>query len=612
MAQRGIVGFFCCLLICFAFQNKTQAQFHQLPLSRSQPETKSASSQLRVQQEMASLPFWDDFSNGEISADKWLSKGTLHSYTIGNNPPSLGMVFLDGMDAGGNPYSRSRLENGEGDELQSLPIDLSGLDAEDQSSLFISFFWQAGGKGEMPDSQDALVLSFLDSEGNWISAWTQEGGEELSTDGFQQAILPVPAAFQHANFQFKFTQSGRLSGPFDTWILDYILLNTGRDEQDLFTNDRSLTRLPGSPFAPYYAIPYFEFDPEMVSGTIQNQFNNLANRFRAMEYTVELRDLATGDLIARPDQNTPVNPVAQAGERRDFLSTLPDDLELIADNAFDLEIAVELLAGDEFLVASIEGQDTVFSEAVDFRVNDTSSILIPFRDYYAYDNGHADYAAGINQRGGMLALEYTALNPGYLSGISINFTNLAQRGNAIELMVWDSLENEPLLRQEVLIPEDDGLASFAYFPIDTNILVQDTFYVGFAQYSNDYLHVGLDKSGDTGEKVHFNVLGSWQQNEEVSGNLMIRPHLSQVPVQENPEETDPEARLYPNPVIDRLRISGQVTGVAVFDFQGREIKVPQEGDKNGEILNFTGVQKGMYLIKFIQGERSFTKRIIVK
>ncbi|WP_162340146.1 T9SS type A sorting domain-containing protein [Cyclobacterium salsum] len=612
MAERGIVGFFCFLLICFAFQNETQAQFHQLPLSLSQPETKPASSQLRVQQEMASLPFWDDFSSGEISADKWLSKGTLHSYTIGNNPPSLGMVFLDGMDAGGNPYSRSRLENGEGDELQSLPIDLSGLNGEDQNSLFISFFWQAGGKGEMPDSQDALVLSFLDGEGNWIPAWTQDGGEELSTDGFQQAILPVPAAFQHANFQFKFTQSGRLSGPFDTWILDYILLNTGRNEQDLFTNDRSLTRLPGSPFAPYYAIPYFEFDPEMVSGTIQNQFNNLANRFRAMEYTVELRDLATGNLIARPDQNTPVNPVAQAGERRDFFSTLPEDLELMADNAFDLEIAVQLMAGDDFLVASIEGQDTVFNEAVDFRVNDTSSTIIPFQDYYAYDNGHADYAAGINQRGGMLALEYTTLNPGYLSGISINFTNLAQRGNAIELMVWDSLENEPLLREEVLIPEDDGLASFAYFPIDTNILVQDTFYVGFAQYSNDYLHVGLDKSGDTGEKVHFNVLGSWQQNEEVSGNLMIRPHLSQVPVQEISEETDPEIHLYPNPVVDRLRISGQVTGVAVFDFQGREIKVPQEGDKNGEILNFTGVQKGMYLIKFIQGDHSFTKRIIVK
>lgn len=212
----------------------------------------------------------------------------------------------------------------------------------------------------------------------------------------------------------------------------------------------------------------------------------------------------------------------------------------------------------------------------------------------------------------MLALEYTALNPAYLSGISINFTNIAQRGNAIELMVWDSLGNEPLLREEVIIAQDDALASFAYFPIDTNIMVQDTFYIGFAQYSNDYLHVGLDKSGDTGEKVYFNVLGSWQQNEEVSGNLMIRPHLSQSPVQEDPEETVPEARLYPNPVVDRLLITGQVTAVAVFDFQGRVIKVPEEGDKQGKILNFTGIQKGMYLIKFRQDERSFTKRIIVK
>ncbi|MDN3687385.1 T9SS type A sorting domain-containing protein [Cyclobacterium jeungdonense] len=612
MAQRGIVGFFCFLLICFALQNESRAQFRQLPVSLRQAEKKPVSSQLRVQQETPSLPFWDDFSSGKISESKWLSKGAIHSYTIGNNPPSVGMVFLDGMDDAGNPYSRSRLENGEGDELQSLPLDLSGLDAEDQNSVFISFFWQAGGKGEMPDSQDALILSFLDGEGNWISAWTQEGGEELGAEGFQQAILPVPPEFQHANFQFKFTHSGRLSGPFDTWVLDYILLNKGREEQDLFTNDRSLTRLPGSPFSPYYAIPYFEFNPELISGTIQNQFNNLGNRFRAMEYTVELRDLTTGNLVARPDQNTPVNPVAQAGERRDFFSTLPEDLDLIADNAFDLEVFVQLLAGDDFLVASVEGQDTLFHEGVDFRINDTISTVIPFRDYYAYDNGHADYAAGINQRGGMLALEYQALNPGYLSGISINFTNLAQRGNAIELMVWDSLENEPLLREEVLIPEGDGLASFAYFPIDTNILVQDTFYVGFAQYSNEYLYVGLDKSGDTGERVYFNVLGSWQQNEEVSGNLMIRPHLSQTPVQVEPEEIDSQVRIYPNPVEDRLLISGQVNGIEVFDFQGRLIKVPQEGDKNGKMLNFTGIQKGMYLIKFTQAGRAVTKRIIVR
>lgn len=391
--------FFCCLLISVAFQNESQAQFHQLPLFHNQPKMKQAPSPLRVQAESATLPFWDDFSSGEISEDKWLSKGAVHSFTIGNNPPSLGMVFLDGMDASGTPYSRTRLENGEGDDLQSLPIDLSGLDAADQNSLFISFFWQAGGKGEMPDAEDALQLSFLDGNGNWIPAWIQEGGDELSVDGFQQAIIQIPLEFQHANFQFKFTQTGRLSGPFDTWVIDYVLLNKGRDEQDLFTNDRSLTRLPGSPFAPYYAIPYFEFDPELVTGTIQNQFNNLADRFRAMEYTVELRDLATGNLIARPDQNTPVNPVAQAGERRDFMSNLPADLDLMADNAFDLEIGVQLSAGDDFLVASISGQDTLFNESVDFRSNDTSRTVIPFRDYYAYDNGHPDYAAGINQRG---------------------------------------------------------------------------------------------------------------------------------------------------------------------------------------------------------------------
>ncbi|NHE56689.1 T9SS type A sorting domain-containing protein [Cyclobacterium plantarum] len=611
MSKRGLSVITILLCSVFCFHQNGYGQFRQLPAPQSPNKKKASISNLRVNEEHVQLPFWEDFSSGQISENKWEGRGAISSFTIGINPPSLGVVFLDGVDENGNPYSQSRLQNGEGDELVSMPFNLADLDQETAASLFISFFWQAGGQGELPDDNDALGLYFLDREDNWQEAWRQQGGEEPGSQNFEQVILPVPPDFHHENFRFKFAHSGRLSGPFDTWIIDYVFLNSGRDVADTFTEDRALTRLPGSPFAPYQAIPHFEFVPEQLSGTVDGEFKNLNNRFRAMEYTIEFLDAATGRLIASPNQRTPFNPVPQALERRGFSSNMPEALDIMADNPFDLEVLTTLSAGDTYLVQSITGQDTLYHENVDFRVNDTSRIVIPFRDFYAYDNGSPDYAAGINQRGGMLALQYEALNPAYISGVSINFTNFSQRGNAIELMVWDSLDHAPLFQKEVIIPPDTALSAFAYFPLDTNIMVQETFHVGFTQFSNDYIHVGLDKSGDTGDKIFFNVLGSWQQNEEVAGNLMIRPHLSPSPPVEVPEETATDMRLYPNPVQDLLYISGEVSEIEVFDFQGRQIKIPVEGEKSSKILNFTGSQKGMYLIKMMKNGHPVTKRIIV-
>jgi len=600
----------CVLLFGLYSSPNCMAQFRQLPMASAPvPEKLVENNNLRTAEEALKLPFWDDFSSGNYSPLLWEAKGVNASFTIGLAPPSLGVAVLDGVDEDGYPYSTTKLEQGEGDQLTSKPIDLSQPAAT--NDIYLSFYWQAGGKGERPDASDALELFFLAPDGDWELVWSQKGEDELSIDVFVQAMLPVPEKFQFDAFQFKFQHSGRLSGPFDTWVLDYIYLNKGRNSTDRFPEDRTLTQLPSSPFSPYFAIPFFEFDQEKISAPISNEFNNLGNRFRAIEYTVSLKNKATGEILEEPNIRTPFNPVPQALERRAFTSSnlQKEGLVDLIDEPMDVEVLMFLIAGDTFLEVGA-GEAQTFN--VDFRVNDTSKVVIPFRDYYAYDNGTADYAAGINQRGGMLALSYELSTPAYLSGVSIQFVNAAQRNNAIELMVWDSIANEPLYQKEILIPDDAGIGSFSFFPLDTNVLVKDHFFIGFTQFSNDYIYIGLDKSGNTGDKIFYNVLGAWQQNDVVRGNLMMRPHLSLNPVVKETELSAVELLLYPNPVTEMLYIMGEVEDIAVFDFQGRLINIPQEVDKDGKILNFTESQKGMYLINMVKNGQPLTKRIIVK
>lgn len=610
-----------CLILCHLMGVSTPVfgQFQQLPVvpkPNSSGDLGNVARNARQAEVPLTLPFWDDFSSSSLNSNLWENHGATRSTSIGVDPPSLGVVYMDGVDEMGNPYSRERLANGEGDRLTSLPIDLSGLAPADQQTVFLSFFWQAGGRGEMPDETDHLELQFLSAAGEWVVVWEQLGGDHLNRNAFAQEIVQVGSAFLHDSFRFRFQYIGRLSGPFDTWVLDYIYLNKNRNANDLFYEDRALTKVPNSPLGRYTAYPFFWLE-ELGQGEgqrLEGQFKNLSNRFRAMEYTVTLRDAQTRALIQTTNANTPLIPVPLAQERRDFFSNPISDLNGLPSEGFDLETLLYLSTGDRLKVAEVVGRDTIFEPSIDYRINDTVRTVTPLRDFIAYDDGSAEYAAGINQTSGMLALRFQVPEPAYVTGVSINFTNYLQRGNALELMVWDSLTRNAIYRKEILIPDFEEVDDFAYFPIDTNVSVSGSFFVGFTQFTNDFIYVGLDKTTDTGEEVFFNVYGEWEQNEAVVGSLMIRPHLSlQPPTEVTLPETEASFFLYPNPAYsDNVVLVGPAERIMVFDFQGREINVPIERTEQGNLINFANRQKGLYLVRVLSGKRWNAIRLVIK
>jgi hypothetical protein len=593
-------------------------QIQQLPLVHASevPSPGKLRPHARQAAEVLDLPFWDDFSADTLNRHLWENRGVNRSASMGINAPSIGVVYFDGVDEVGNPYSRDRLANGEGDRLTSLPINLSTLTPSERQTVFLSFFWQAGGKGEMPDATDQLELQFLNSSGEWIVVWEQSGGYELYPNVFVQEIIQVGEPFLHGAFRFRFQYVGRLSGPYDTWLVDYVYLNKGRQASDLFFEDRALTQLPNSPLGRYAAYPYFWFDASVTQDPVRiaAQFNNLSNRFRAMEYTVTLRDAQTNVLLRELNSNTPLIPVPLARERRDFFSAPFADLDLQPAEGFDLETTVYLSTGDGYKVAQVVGRDTIFEPSVDFRINDTVRTITPLRDFIAYDDGSAEYAAGINQTSGMLAVRFQAPAPAFVTGVSINFTNFLQRGTVVELTVWDSLVRNAVFRQDVVIPEWQAPNEFAYFPLDTNVRIAGNFYVGFTQFTNDFVHVGLDKASDSGSEVFFNVYGNWEQNVTVQGSLMIRPHVSpNPPFPVVPGDAEAAFLLYPNPSnADNVVLLGRADEIRVFDFQGREINVPIESTEQGNLISFVNRQRGLYLVRILSQNRWTSIRLIIK
>jgi hypothetical protein len=179
-------------------------------------------------------------------------------------------------------------------------------------------------------------------------------------------------------------------------------------------------------------------------------------------------------------------------------------------------------------------------------------------------------------------------------------------------MVWTDLEQEPVYKKEVFIPTKNSLNEFAYFEIGQNVEINGVFYIGFTQFTNDFLYVGLDKSYDNGEEIFYNATGSWVQNETVEGSLMMRAHLTETAPFEAEAEASISLRIFPNPVEGTLFIEGEIDNVTIYDPMGRNIILPISENDKGKIVNFEGMQMGIYVIKTSIGKEQKSFRILVK
>jgi hypothetical protein len=249
---------------------------------------------------------------------------------------------------------------------------------------------------------------------------------------------------------------------------------------------------------------------------------------------------------------------------------------------------------------------------VDFRDNDRVRTRFSLRDYFAYDQGTADYTAGINQRSGQLAVAYQTPEPVFLTGISIDFNNARQVDQVLDLVIWSALDKKPLYTQEVVIPAKTSGQDVQYFSLKETVSVSGTFYVGFTQFTNDFLQVGLDKSQNFGDRIHYNVGGGWVQNKDVTGALLIRPHVSLSGKSGGNLAPENILNVYPNPAIDEVTVEGKFSYLQILDSFGREISIPRIPGNTKEVLNFRDQHPGLYLIKVVHDLGITSFRILVK
>lgn len=570
----------------------------------------------------ATLPFWDDFSITSDSPDNirvWGSDTTLQwdynssknvyvNATLAINPPSYKVATFDGLDANGSFHPGNDV--GLADELTSTIIDLQG-----KANVVLSFYWQAGGNVEIPDEGDSLVLQFyspnIETNEGWRTVWLKDGGDlESDQDSvFTQEAINVTSTFLTQNFKFRFQSYGDKDGPFDAWHMDWIYLNENRGSEDYYYLDRGLTGQLTSPLAPFKSMPIHQFklkEAEFTSSQFIQAFN-LDKQLQPTEYILVIRDINNEskiDSIEYGDEDPLFqNPDPLKVSIARFIELNNIDLSAIpAEDSINLLSEVYLKSSDD---------DFLDGTNVDLRINDTLRTQYLLHNYYAYDDGSAEYAAGTNISGGQVAIKFWLEQEDTLTHMDIHFPNIdpPSNGSSLELRIFEDLDDDPIQTQGISVINASAINQFTRYKLNRPIVLSDTFYLGYQQSKNEYIGVGFDRSNpDASPYIYENKSGQWEQNVRLKGALMIRPVFAKVGDFILAPKSPEQLKIYPNPTTGLVKVDGEYISITVIDFSGKKI-LSQETQT---VHDFTSLKPGLYLLTIHRKEGDQTIKIIKK
>lgn len=562
------------------------------------------------------LPFFDDFSQSFLQPDtsKWEAAGgafVANAAAFSLVQPSQQVASFDGLDANGSPYEFSDVVNtavGLSDELTSKPINLAGLSPSD--SLYLSFFWQLAGRSEAPNEEDSLRLQFKDDTGEWQTLW-RAIGNNIPSDTFQIELVGLlENRYFHNEFQFRFQAFGRLSGIYDVWHLDYIYLNNNRGFDDRFVRDLASIKIFDGFLQNYSAMPINQYLVNAAAETntsIRSTLRNLNDNFNFYAYQVQLRDTLNNTVLDVFTESTPI--LIDDFETDTLVYNLNAGL-ITTNNPKVLEYRFEVNTGD----------DNTVIPPIDLSQNDTIVGYTVLSDYYAYDDGTAEYGAGVNQRFGQVALRFTLNEADTLTDVQMHFTKLERdlTGQTFVLNIYQYINNPEdsiLLQRSVPIrypnERDEFLSLKAILEeIGDNFpaipLPAGEFYVGWQQTTNDRLTVGYDRSRNSASETFFNVgngWADWTPQPEEEGSLMVRPIFGEASIITAQEKPRRDAfKIYPNPSKGVIRLEGDYLppSVQVYDAKARylgQVKVQQAQ------LDLQHLPNGLYIIRWQNAQK---------
>jgi len=600
------------------------------------------------------LPFYDDFSywGPYADANKWdMSQSVFVNRGYAIAPPTIGAATFDGLSRFGYPYNIFATSGNPtlSDTLLSVPLRLDYTDATltvpitPADSIYLSFYYQAKGRGDAPEQNDVLNLFFfapgdsLDFN-NPFPIWSHQGynyGLPVNDTNFHRVMIPITDTSYFKNgFRFAFSNLGTRCGAIDHWHIDMVYLNKGRTINDTVYPDLSFVYDEHSLLKNYMQMPYNQFaglsDMDTVVGaTLRNNNNtktgNTWNGYVNITTEYKILNSVGSQVAISPTLGTNnVFNYDSIGYCKDHALVYPSLGGFTYNNGPFLDTTSFLL---KFYLYGAHTKNNIID-------NDTAYFRQKFDNYYSYDDGTAEAGYYVGNFGGEIAVKYKTNVADNLRALDIffdpvDYVNLIQNAN-IGLMVWGDNGGHP---GNILLA-DTGVGSLAYpypayskngcdvfqrYQLSKNVPIAagTTFYVGTYQQTNVPLGIGLDLNNDKHTNNFFFDGTNWNLSSSASifaGSLMIHPvfgdSLSTVDIQSHKEEKE-NVSIYPNPATDEVFISSsdKITKIIITDLLGN---ILMEEKNSFQKISVSSLPTGLYLLRTFNAKgSSSTQKLII-
>ncbi|MCL1851390.1 MAG: T9SS type A sorting domain-containing protein [Bacteroidetes bacterium] len=582
------------------------------------------------------LPFFEDFSNytGYPNENLFIDRQAFVNSTFPVFPPSIGVVTLDALNEYGEIYPHLNTVPKGADtltsqyiRLDSVFVDATGREITLADSIYFSFYFQPGGAGianagpgerigNQPDNGDSLVLEFRyfrpgDTVTNWKHVWSTPGFnaniwiEENPYQYFKQVMIPITDEnYLRDNFQFRFRNYASLEpqqgitgweGNVDQWHIDYIRLDVNRTRNDVFTNDLAFVTPTTSFLQNYQAMPWKQFRSSTdMKSNFTNHLTNLSEGMRTSkyQYTITQKNNIVAEYVSG---SIDIAPYATHG-----LHSYPSQASP------DISLKPNLTDTATFTVTH------VFQNAAGVDIypqNDTCVFVQKFYNYYAYDDGTAEYGYCLNNQFNIasLAMKFSLRVPDTLSAVRMWFNQTKNHENenaSFSIIVWEDNNGEPgkeIYTMEENKPEfANEFLNFVEYKLDKKLLVSGDIWIGFKQQGNLQLNIGFDQNNDSRNFFKYNTNGTWSISA-FKGTPMLRPVFGELEILNLFDHYDQTTNtvIAPNPTSNSFQISNykfQITKVEVFTVAGMKIDEKQCRD-NYVQMNVANYPAGIYLVR---------------
>ncbi len=615
--------FFFAALYCYNGYNQEIIGLTENRLIKSSLKNYSSRMKSTENAEQLNLPFFDDFSTSSVFPDPglWEDKYAFINSSYPVEPVSIGVATLDAIDDEGNIYATGN-DITPSDTLTSRPINLSGYKGTGQP-VTLSFWYQAGGKGEPPEEKDTLLLELYSPKDNlWTgSAWK---AEIWPTDTFIQVIISIDDSLFQDGFKFRFRNytsisskevvqgQGALSNS-DQWHLDYIQLDNRSVEEHTRINDITFIEPLRSTLRQYESVPWSHIDNVITDERIDTIPIFIRNAYERMAPPDDSTTVTRQYFIKDLNNNTYfIEPYPAGGITEKFINNA------IIDRGDRFKPYYQHTGSD----AGLFEVAAYFKNTEHYKGNDTVKRIEKFLDYYAYDDGTAEYGFGISgesSRGALLAYRFKLYKADTIRAVDFYFNktrNNFTSSKSFKLCIWDNYKGLPgdliypedLDRSPYLYPDTSkGLNEFTRYSPDTLLIVSDTIYVGWQQTTEEFLNLGYDINNANKKNILTNITGIWKSFDEspsIEGSLMIRLVMGTRQITTSAKETvkinEELLNIYPNPADEYINIQYPFSiddynlSVTIYDFSGRTIYM---SGKAAPVINISGLSPGLYVLR---------------